>query len=256
MTTTYGPVSPVSVERASMIHRWDQLTFLHWRYPAATIQALLPPTLRVHRFEDEAWVGLVPFVMQVRAARGPAVPWLSNFCETNVRTYVEAPDGSVGVWFLSLDAARLAAVVTARTTYRLPYFWSAMQFARDGDTVVYDCRRRWPGPRGARSHVEMRVGEPFAATELEPRDHFLTARWRLYSNRRHGLRYALADHAPWPLSRATVVDIDDELIRATGLPAPEGEPLVHWSPGVEVRIGFPRRLALRAPGKHFGPVPR
>ena len=29
-----------------------------------------------------------------------------------------------GIWFFSLDAARLGAVVTARATYRIPYFWS------------------------------------------------------------------------------------------------------------------------------------
>src|SRR6478672_7239392 len=75
----------------------------------------------VETFDGSAWVGLVPFEMQVRPPRVAPVPWLSNFPETNVRTYVRAPDGTTGVWFLSLDAARASAVVTARTTYRLPY---------------------------------------------------------------------------------------------------------------------------------------
>ena len=82
----------------------------------------------------------------VRAGRGGDVPWLSRFCETNVRTYVTAPDGSRGVWFLSLDASRLPAVVTARAGYQLPYFWSAMSYHRAGDVVAYRCRRRWPRP--------------------------------------------------------------------------------------------------------------
>lgn len=33
-----------------MFHRWDQLTFLHWSYDPAVIQALLPPGLTVDTF--------------------------------------------------------------------------------------------------------------------------------------------------------------------------------------------------------------
>lgn len=230
-----------------MIHRWDQLTFLHWAYDPAVVQKLLPEGLVVDTFDGRAWVGLVPFLMQVRAPQGPALPWISHFCETNVRTYATAPDGTRGVWFLSLDAARLAAVATARTTYRLPYFWSAMCLDHTDDVMTYSCERRWPGPRGARSLVKVRVGDPYAPEDLGDLDHYLTARWRLYSARRRGLRYALAEHDPWPLHRVEVLDLDDELMVAAGLPQPIGDPICHWSPGVEVRIGLPHRVTATVP---------
>jgi uncharacterized protein len=35
--------------------------------------------------------------------------------------------------------------------------------------------------------------------------------------------------------------VDDQLITAAGLPAPGGEPLVHYSPGVDVAIGGPEK---------------
>jgi len=38
---------------------------------------------------------------------------------------------------------------------------------------------------------------------------------------------------------------DSALITAAGLPAPQGEPVVHWSPGIEVRIGTPQRMTRR-----------
>jgi uncharacterized protein YqjF (DUF2071 family) len=44
------------------------------------------------------------------------------------------------------------------------------------------------------------------------------------------------------LHRAEVLHLDDELVTAAGLPAPVGAPVVHWAPGVDVRIGVPRRL--------------
>ena len=80
------PSCPVAVHRASMINRWDHLTFLHWPYRPEVIQRMLPPGLVVDTFDGRAWVGLVPFVMEVRPPRGPALPWISHFCETNVRT--------------------------------------------------------------------------------------------------------------------------------------------------------------------------
>ena len=243
-SSLYGPDCPIEISRASMLHRWDLLTFLHWSYDPSEVQRLLPKGLEVDTYDGRAWVGLVPFMMEVRAPRGPALPWLSHFCETNVRTYVTAPDGTRGVWFLSLDATRLLAVLTARSTYRLPYFWSAMSLDESGGVYTYDCVRRWPPPTPASSLVKMRIGAPYDAVELTPFDHFLTARWRLYGSSANGLRYALAQHDPWPPNRAELIDIDDSLVTAAGLSPPADDPICHWSPGVAVRIGFPHGVPL------------
>lgn len=188
-------------------------------------------------------VGLVPFFLRVGLPRVPSLPWASRFAETNVRTYVRSRDGARGIWFVSLDAARLGAVVVARATYRLPYFWSAMSIERTESTIEYRCRRRWPGPRGARSEAFIEIGDPFRPDELTELDNLLTARWALFSAPRSGLHHARASHAPWPLHQARAVSVHDELISAAGLPAPVGEPLVHWSPTVEVRIGWPSKVA-------------
>lgn len=238
---TYGPNADRTVDRAAMVHHWDELTFIHWRFDPSLVQRLLPAGLTVETFDGSAWVGLVPFFLEVGLPRVPSVPWLSRFAETNVRTYVTGPDGARGIWFFSLDAARLGAVVVARATYRLPYFWSRMSIERSQSTIGYRCRRRWPGPRGARSEVMVEIGERFLPDELSELDHFLTARWALYSAPRSGLHHALAVHDPWPLHRARVASLDDELVTAAGLPEPRGEPVVHYSPTVQVRIGWPTR---------------
>jgi uncharacterized protein YqjF (DUF2071 family) len=237
-------VCPFTVDRPVMRQRWERLTFLHWPFEPAAVQRLIPRGLRVQTFGGAAWVGLVPFFMRVATPAGRRLPWAGNFCETNVRTYVSDQDGRAGIWFLSLDAARLGAVGVARATYRLPYFWSRMRLAGsdggagDGE-VSYSCQRRWPGPRGAASRARIRVGDPFAPGELGDRDHFLTARWILFSVHGARARFARACHQPWPLHRAQLLDLDDGLVAAAGLPRPDGEPLIHYSPGVDVRIGRP-----------------
>ena len=143
-TETFGPDCPLVVDRQVMTNHWLNLTFLHWQYSAEVVQAMLPAGLTVETFDGAAWIGLVPFEMVVSLPHRGPVPWLSRFPETNVRTYVRAADGSTGVWFLSLDASRLPAVATARTTYRLPYFWSEMSVRSRTGHVDYASRRRWP----------------------------------------------------------------------------------------------------------------
>ncbi len=253
----YSGVCPFTVDKPVMRQRWERLTFLHWAYDPDVVQRLLPAGLTVDTFDGVAWVGLVPFFMQVHTPGDRGVPWVSNFCETNVRTYARDREGRAGIWFLSLDAARLGAVAVARASYRLPYFWSSMRLTGPltasvtgppgstrpaGDQeVAYSCRRRLPGPLPAASQVRIRVGAPYQNAELGDRDHFLTARWVLFSVLAGRQFFARAEHPPWPLHRAEALTVDDGLIAAAGLPGPRGEPLVHYSPGVDVRIGRPER---------------
>ncbi|GIF66161.1 hypothetical protein Ais01nite_41960 [Asanoa ishikariensis] len=230
----------VVVERPVMFQTWRDLTFLHWRYPATAVQELLPPGLTVDTHDGDAWVGLVPFVMAgIRAPYVPALPWLSRFPETNVRTYVIGPDGRAGIWFFSLDAARLAPVVVARLTYSLPYVWSDMSVRVDGPTQHYLCRRhRTPDQR---CDATVRVGPPIP--EPSPLEEFLTARHRLYSVRSGRMVAADAEHGPWPLRRGELLDLDQNLLEAGGLPAPVGDPLVHASAGVLVRVSGWREVS-------------
>lgn len=223
-----------------MRQQWRTLAYAHWPYPPDLVQSHLPAGLEVDTFDGHAWVGLVPFHMVgIAARRGPAVPYFGTFPETNVRTYVNGPDGP-GVWFDSLDITRLAPVLVARTTYRLPYVWSEMEIARGTGRIVYTARRRWPGPRGAQSRMDVVVGDRI--DDPSDFDHFLSARWRLYTMLGRRLAVGRVEHEPWPLYRAQA-NIEDELVTAAGYPAPTGEPHVLYSPGVAVRIDRPRFVA-------------
>lgn len=169
------------------------------------------------------------------AAGLPALPWLSRFGEVNVRTYVHDTRGRPGIWFLSLDAARLPAVLAARAGYRLPYFWSGIRVEASRDRTGYRCRRR---QGDARCDAEVRLESPLAETGRDELADFLTARYRLYTVIAGRLAAAEAEHPPWPLRQATVLSLNQNLLTAAGLPAPAGDPLGHASPGVPVRIGM------------------
>lgn len=215
---------------------WRSLAYVHWPFRPALVQSHLPPGLEVDTHDGMAWVGLVPFRMENIAARfTPPIPYLGTFPETNVRTYVRGSDGP-GVWFLSLDVSRLLPVVVARATYRLPYMWAKMTIDERDGAVTYTAIRRWPKPT-ARSLLEVDIGERIV--EPTPLEHYLSARWRLYTMLGHKLAFARVEHEPWILNRATVA-FDDELMSAAGFTPPESSPHAMYSPGVSVRIDRPR----------------
>ncbi len=70
---------------------------------------------------------------------------------------------------------------------------------------------------------------------------WLTSRWRAYTRHLGRLWETPVTHEPWPLRAASVLEVEESLTAAAGLPAPVGEPLVHYSDGVrDVRIGVSR----------------
>ena len=233
--------APRAVGRTVFTQRWMTLTFLHWAVEPGLVAPFLPAGVRPDTVDGVSYVGLVPFSMEkIGLLRGPAVPYFGTFLETNVRLYGVDEQGRRGVVFRSLEAARLATVVVARWGTGLPYLWAAMDLECDGARLTYRTRRRWPGPRGVSSAVTVEVGEPVAPTPLEQ---FLTARWGLFlPDRRGRTRYWPNEHPEWPLHRATLMSIDDDLMAAAGFPGLAARPpdSVLHSPGVAVRFG-PRR---------------
>ena len=75
--------------------------------------------------------------------------------------------------------------------------------------------------------IAIQPGQLYSPNELTERDHFLTARFRLYTLSRGRLRHAQIEHPPWPLARANVVELRQTLFeqRRSSRPARE----LRWS---------------------------
>ncbi|MFI1395973.1 YqjF family protein [Streptomyces sp. NPDC020681] len=232
---------PHSTPSPLLTQSWLDLAFLHWAADPADVAPLLPAGTVPDTLDGVTYVGLVAFRMhRVGWFSLPGVPYLGTFPETNVRLYSVDAHGRRGVVFRSLDASRLIPVTVARAAFRLPYLWSRMAVRHDGDAVTYTSKRRWPGPRGAHSRITIRVGERVEdPSELE---HFLTARWGMHSAFFGRSMYLPNTHPRWPLHRADLIECNEDLVAAAGLPEPVGDPVsVLYSPGVPVRFGRPAR---------------
>lgn len=235
------------VRRPVMTQRWADVVFLHWPFEPAAVQRLLPPGVHVDTFNGAAWVALVPFRMERLAVAGlPPFPLIGTFPEVNVRTYVHAR-GRRGVWFFSLDVNRLLPTAVARLAYQLPYCFGAADHRRTADTITTAVERRWPrSNRSAAAEIEVKPGSEVRRNHPSHGLYeFLTSRWGLISASPRGrLRYAAVDHEPWDLRHAEIIRLNDGLVTSAGLPAPADPPVVLWSPGVDVRVGFPTRLPI------------
>jgi uncharacterized protein YqjF (DUF2071 family) len=231
------------VRRSLLVQRWSDLAFLHWAMDPALVAPLLPRGTVPDTLDGVTYAGLIGFRMVgLGFLRGPGVPYLGTFLETNVRLYSVDEQGRRAVVFRSLEAARLLPVLTARASLRLPYMWSRMRLTRAGDVLTYTTQRRWPGPLPATSEMSVRIGAPITApTAL---DHFVTARWGLHTRAWGRSLHLPNQHPRWPLHRAELLSLSDTLIAAAGLPTPATAPdSVLYSPGVPVTFGSPDVIA-------------
>jgi len=221
-----------------MHQSWGKLLFMHWPLPAEALRPLIPHRLTIDLFEGEAWIGVVPFtIWDARPVFTPPLPWLSEFHEINVRTYVHL-DCVPGVWFFSLDANSQVAVLGARTFFHLPYYQASINLEQEGDTIIYSSSRPvdegQPGPAGF--NATWTIGEQMPEAQPGSLDFFLTERYCLYAADQSDLYRCRIFHQPWPLRRAGLRSYQSTMVEAQGLPTPVGDPLLHYVEALPVEI--------------------
>jgi uncharacterized protein len=247
-------------------HRWHDLLFIHWRMPPSMLRPIVPAGLDIDTWDGDAWLGVVAFDMTgVRPWWSPAMPGVSAFHETNLRTYVHRAGRGPGVYFISLEAANSLAVRVARWRWNLPYYRARMTIARREERVHYASERLWPQPRGARTDLEVELGEPLGEIPVgqaflparhssqtgmsAPHGHavprtlefFLAERYLLYTASRRGqILCGQVHHTPYPLRAARLLRCEETLSQAAGIcfSTDEPHPPCHamFSSGVEVEI--------------------
>ncbi len=214
---------------------WRNLLFAHWALPPESVQHLLPTGLKVHTFEGQAYVAVVPFAMAAVRPRG--VPFGVDFLELNVRTYVE-PDG---VYFWSLEANSPLAVWGARNFFHLPYMHARMSLHQSDEWIDYQSERTHRGERPARFRARYRpLAQSYQADELAT---WLTERYCLYTTDRAGAVYrGDIHHVRWPLQLAEAEFFENSMASAAGLQLPDSQPLLHYAREIEVAIWPLRKL--------------
>jgi uncharacterized protein YqjF (DUF2071 family) len=224
-----------------MTQTWHDLLFAHWPMAPALLRRKVPAAFPLDLFDGLAWVSVVPFHMTNVAPRGvPSLPWVSEFPELNVRTYVTVGD-KPGIYFFSLDAGSAIAAAAARTLLTLPYYTADMTVELSGTRVSYHSARR----ADADVHFEATyeptgdVARPVEGT-LE---YFLTERYCLYNLGYGGRPYRLEiHHPPWPLQRAQATITANTMLDVHGVRPLDNTPLLHFAKRQDMVAWAPARV--------------
>lgn len=212
-----------------MTQRWQDLLFIHFSLAPEVLRPLLPAQLQLDTFDGQAWIGIVPFRVTLSSVRGlTPLPLLSPFPEINVRTYVTYR-GIPGVYFFSLDAANLLAVLGARLLFHLPYFFAQMSCREYQGAFYYHSERRLTQSFAAYDGLYRPTSAVFSA-ERGTLEYWLVERYCLYTVTRANRVYRVdIQHAPWPLQLAEQTSKRNTMALAQGIVLPDQPPLLHFA---------------------------
>lgn len=216
----------------SYYQEWNNALFLHWKVPYEALRKLVPQKLKVDTFEGIAYVSIVAFTMQeIRPRSLPAISFISDFDEINVRTYIDN-NNKKGVYFLNIEAGKDLSVFIAKSLSGLPYERSnilrtAKNF-KSNNTL-----------KNFHLDVEFEVGEEI--TEKSKLDHWLTERYCLYLDKGQTNYCYDVHHKEWELHSVKLNSLKLQYIFGDiNLTAPPDR--VHYSKGVKVLAWGKQRL--------------
>jgi uncharacterized protein YqjF (DUF2071 family) len=210
-----------------MRQSWHDLLFAHWRVSRDRLRALLPPGMELDTFDNDAWVGVIPFHMSIAPRAVPAIPWISSFGELNVRTYVRV-DGVSGVYFFSLDANSIIAVTGGRSMFHLPYYFAAITHA--DHMGGFDFRSERLFGRSARFTGQYRATSDTFQAAPGTLEYWLTERYWLFTCDSHQRMYRVrVAHEPWQLQNATAEISQNTMAEAAGIALASMPPLCHYA---------------------------
>ncbi|WP_335999262.1 YqjF family protein [Halorientalis halophila] len=226
--------------------RWEDVLFAHWAVEPSVVEAQLPAGLSADTYDGDAYLGVVGFRMASIRPRG--VPFGRTFPELNLRTYVEGPDGP-GIYFFNLDADDRLGVALARRLFRLPYYRAQQSLTETDDGFRLRSARIHSGAPPAGFDGTYRPIGPASEPEPASLEGFLAERYRFYVATDAGRVYVgPVSHPPWPLQTAELEIRENDLFAVNGFDDPAGDPLVHYSPGVDVKATAIRPVDAIIPG--------
>lgn len=184
-----------------MMQKWDHLLFLNWPVSKQVMTPHIPPGLELDSYNGDAWISIIPFkVSKMRLRNMPQIPYFRSFLELNVRTYVKHR-GVKGVYFFSLDASKLHAVLGARIA-TLPYFYANMKMKQYRDTLSYSSTRKGGQSANFKGNYQPITGNFYP--KQDSLNHWLLERYFLWTYRSGSLFQAGIHHKPWKVQDATI----------------------------------------------------
>jgi uncharacterized protein YqjF (DUF2071 family) len=203
---------------------WNQVLFLHWKIPVEILRKFVPPKLHVDTYNGDAYVSLVAFTMQkVRPRILPAIKFISDFGEVNLRTYIDTANKK-GVYFLNIESEKTLSTLIAKTLSGLPYEKSDIQKSN----TFYKNRNKKKG-----FYLETEFEPKGQITNKTELDKWLTERYCLYLEEGGNIYRYDIHHREWELRDAEMKQLNFQY-RIGDFELNASPDLIHYSNGVQV----------------------
>lgn len=216
-----------------MTQKWDHLLFMHLPVPREILKAQVPNGLELDTYGGEAWITIIPFkISDMRLRKIPPFPFLRSFLELNVRTYVRR-NGILGIYFFSLDAEKLLAVLGARMA-TLPYFYAKMKMKERSGSFHYSSKRR-----GSSDAIFKGSYRPISEAYYPKKGslaHWLVERYYLWSSKGGSLFRGDIHHKQWKIQDAGATITKQNMIPFLPENNRTEKPLLHY--GYSQRVLF------------------
>jgi len=170
LSSTENRQYPLPSRKWKYYQEWHYTVFFHWEVPVYFLEKYIPKGLKLDTYTSMAWVSLVSFEIQnMRLRYLPAMPYISNFEEINIRTYV-IKDGIPGIYLFSIETNKLIEVLISRLLIGLPY--EKAEIERSGNHLVSQNVKK--------NHLlDIKIGQT-APLQKNDLDLWLTERHSLY----------------------------------------------------------------------------
>lgn len=216
---------PLSSGRWQYYQEWNQALFLHWEIPFDVIRKCVPEKLMLDSLDGKYYVSLVVFNMQnIRPRNLPALSFISDFHEINLRTYINK-DGRRGVYFLSLEAEKFLSTYLAKNLSGLAYKKSKIKRIANKIFSKNELKK-------VSLEVDYAVGEKVdTKTAL---DTWLTERYCAYLEIKGQIFVYHIHHQEWPIKQVEIKKLTLNYNAGEMLLSERPPDLAHYSEGVKV----------------------
>jgi len=191
---------PLPEKKWKYFQQWHDTIFFHWEVPVYFLREHIPKEIELDTFNNMAWVSLVAFeVRNMRLRNMPSMPYVSNFHEINLRTYV-IKDGKPGIYMFSIETDKLIEVLLTRVFIGLPYKKSK---------ITRTSKRIFSQNKSLNQRLDITIGKTRPIKEKTPLDFWLTERHCLYETCGDEICRFDIHHKEWELKNlsATINDI-------------------------------------------------
>jgi uncharacterized protein len=204
---------------------WNNVLFLHWKVPFDDLRQCVPEQFSLDTFGGDCFISLVAFTMQnIRPRNIPAIKFISDFHEINVRTYIDN-DNRKGVYFLNIESEKYLSTLIAKKLSGLPY-------------EKANIKRGIKAFRSVNKIKRFRLDTEYAVNKIisdkTGLDRWLTERYCLYlDNKEYAYRYDI-HHREWEIKTVDIKQLD-LYYKINNIILSDLKPdLVHYSDGVSV----------------------